>query len=244
MTIQINAATRLAAYNKEKMFLDLELSGSANFMQTMANFLAAVEHNSAVGHSTMCVLYVDGDGADRFEVKGLPKNVGADMAAACSAYGDNMTLINLDSASAINVRLNENDDYVQSRTMCYPKCKDGTYTGHADHKLLSWVGDTESGSTYNFYQDISTNFNEDTEVQVVVKDGVAKLETSPLTVTASAPDVDTSLNLTLGSLKAALANAKNAKKEMNKTDSQVFATSIKSIKSAIEELELFISDRG
>lgn len=60
--------------------------------RTVSNWLAAVAHNCAVGHSATVAAFFDGDGADFIEVKGLPENDGADQARAGSNWGDDLML--------------------------------------------------------------------------------------------------------------------------------------------------------
>lgn len=59
---------------------------------TIANWLAAVARNCAVGHSATVAAFFDGDGADYIDVKGLPDNAGAEMADAGGNWGDDLML--------------------------------------------------------------------------------------------------------------------------------------------------------
>lgn len=75
----------------EKLTIEVEATPEA--MTTLVNLLAAIEYNTQVGHSATIGAFFDGDGADKVRVSGLPKNEGAEMAKACSAYGDDVAAI-------------------------------------------------------------------------------------------------------------------------------------------------------
>lgn len=91
---------------------------------TLSNLLAAIAHNTAVGHSATVGAFFDGDGHDFIEVKGLPENTGRDMAAAASDYGDGMLAeVGPHSAMVYNTRydkINGEEVQIVKRTAVWP----------------------------------------------------------------------------------------------------------------------------
>lgn len=69
----------------KKMHLTIEASGEA--FDTLVNLLAAIQWAGEVGHSGKFGCFIDGDGADKIRIEGLPENQGADMANATCSYG-------------------------------------------------------------------------------------------------------------------------------------------------------------
>lgn len=81
MTIKVLAAPELQTLN-------LEIKAAPEMMTTIVNLLGAIQWCGQVGHSAVVGAFIDGDGADFVEFKGLPKNDGPEQAAACSDRGD------------------------------------------------------------------------------------------------------------------------------------------------------------
>lgn len=67
--------------------MTLTISGTGEAFETLVNFLAAAQWASQVGHSGKFGCFIDGDGADKIEIEGLPQNQGARMAKATCEHG-------------------------------------------------------------------------------------------------------------------------------------------------------------
>ena len=85
MTIRKLEVSHIQGADTKTMNLTIEASQEA--FDTLVNLLAAIQWASSVGHSGKFGCYIDGDGADRIRINGLPNNTGADMANATCAYG-------------------------------------------------------------------------------------------------------------------------------------------------------------
>jgi hypothetical protein len=87
MSIKRLEVSNIEGRPTKKMNLTIEGSGEA--FDTLVNLLAAIQWASGAGHSGKFGCFVDGDGADKIRIQGLPPNQGADMAnATCSHGGD------------------------------------------------------------------------------------------------------------------------------------------------------------
>ena len=110
--------------------LDLKLGfASEEQYRAMAHFLAAVEWEGTAGHSVVVGMFVDGDGSDRMQVKGIPPEmmkVGQDMARLSCEHGDNLMLnIGPDSAQAYNDRYGSDGQVrTYTRDVVYPEPDD------------------------------------------------------------------------------------------------------------------------
>ena len=101
--------------------MDLQIQGSQEVMQALANFLGVVQWNSGVGHSAVVAMPVDGDGADRLEIKGLPKGDYDKIGQALADYGDGlMALVTSNSAAAFNSVDPEHAETGYKRHRVYP----------------------------------------------------------------------------------------------------------------------------
>lgn len=94
-SLKLEAKTRLAAKldGRDTKKVQLTLEGTPEALNKLLNLLGAIQYNTGVGHSCMIGAFFDGDGADKIYVKDLPdpnKEIGKDMAAACSDRGDGL----------------------------------------------------------------------------------------------------------------------------------------------------------
>ena len=84
--MKLEAKQRLAAAEQET--LEISITASPDMLKRIVNLLGVIQWNSSVGHSATVGTFVDGDGADRITVDGLPDGDYRDMAEALSSYGD------------------------------------------------------------------------------------------------------------------------------------------------------------
>lgn len=102
--MKIEASERLLATQERPPVLNLQIQcDTEEAYLTLVNMLAAIQWCGGVGHSAVVGAFFDGDGSDKVRIEGLPDNSGAEMADACSAYGDGlMAMIGPHSATAYN----------------------------------------------------------------------------------------------------------------------------------------------
>lgn len=78
--------------------MTLQIEGSGEAFDTLVNLLAAIQWAGSAGHSGKFGCFIDGDGADKIRIEGLPPNQGSDMARATCEYGGDYEMFHANGA--------------------------------------------------------------------------------------------------------------------------------------------------
>jgi hypothetical protein len=76
----------------------LKIEGSGEAFDTLVNLLAAIQWAGSAGHSGKFGCFIDGDGADKIRIEGLPPNDGSKMAQATCEYGGDYEMFHANGA--------------------------------------------------------------------------------------------------------------------------------------------------
>ncbi len=76
-----------AIEGRDTKTMTLTIEGTGEAFDTLVNLLAAIQWAGSAGHSGKFGCFIDGDGADKIRIEGLPPNQGGEMARATCEYG-------------------------------------------------------------------------------------------------------------------------------------------------------------
>lgn len=101
--------------------MTVTIEGTAEAFDTVVNLLAAIQWAGGAGHSGKFGCFIDGDGADKIRIEGLPENQGGEMANATCAYGGDYEMFHATGAWCESApRTEENPTGIRA-TKVWPK---------------------------------------------------------------------------------------------------------------------------
>ncbi len=100
--------------------MKLTIEGSGEAFDTLVNLLAAIQWAGGAGHSGKFGCFIDGDGADKIRIEGLPPNQGGDMANATCSYGGDYEIFHATGAWCESATRTEGDPTGMKVTKVWP----------------------------------------------------------------------------------------------------------------------------